>query len=440
MTRVAIVLFAVVLAVIAHSQTAVADRGFSNEKVAAFLSWLSENGVDTSHFTIKKIPEFGLGVVATKAIPAKENVLKVPFSVMLTSQSCFLSNIGYVLKSEEKIKSAEDVVLSICLVYQASKPDSFWRPYLDLLPEDRSLVTLVDNEVLRELDGTSLFTALNNRKEQLANEYAYVYEHLFSRFPDIFVPSVFNKSAYFWARHVVDSRAWGLQGSTYALIPMADFFNHHFLYPPLITDPEKQRAYLTARDDAGYVAGEQIFDNYGNKTNAQFLLAYGFMLDDNEHDTLNINLAFGGETVWDEAKQILLAKVGFKDGKFTGALKRNGLPVDVMRFLRIAHMTPFEVESMQKSLESDALVSLRNERSVITDLIVKINSFLDKYKTSIEEDEAALRRTNLSPTQRLLVRYRRGEKQVLFECKRILLEYWDSLLRVPDSELDWSIL
>jgi histone-lysine N-methyltransferase SETD3 len=416
-------------------------RPSSSDQQQAFLSWLSENGVDTSRLGLKDFPGFGLGVVALANIPPGEIVVKIPFSLMLTSQTCFLSDIGHLLKLDEKIKQAEDVLLVVCLLYHMSKPDSFWRPYLDLLPEDRSLITLLSDDMLRELEGTSLHPAVGSRREHVHNEFGYVAENLFKKHPEVFPDTVFNQTSYFWARHIVDSRAWGLQAGAFGLIPMADMFNHKNDFPTLMTESEKQRSTLHAPAHSGYAVGDQIFDSYGNKSNAQLLLSYGFMVDDNEHDSLNINIGFSGATVWDEAKVLLLTKLNFENAKLVAPLFRSHLPQELMRFLRIAHLLPQEVESAQRALSSGgAAVSLRNELAVVRDLLNKIDTFLESYKTSIEEDEAALRRSSLQPILRLVVRYRKAEKEVLHKSRAILLTYWESLLHVSTSAIEWALV
>lgn len=442
-----------------HAATASDDAA-----IDALRSWMLKNGgVDTSHLDVRHVPAYdGYGVFAARRIAPGEEVISVPFSLMLTSQSCFLSEIGAAIRGMA-VKTTEEELLAVCLLYQMHKRDtSFWRPYLDTLPrEDRSLVSNIDEELLRELDGSSLKSGVAARRHVVLEEFNSLQSHLFSKHQETFSSAIYSQQQYFWARFIVDSRSWGLPGSTSALIPFADLFNHGPKGQHLVPEPDRQRSVLKADPRAGANTGEEIFDSYGAKSAGQFALSYGFVPETNERDWVVLNLAFGGTSVWDDTKRTVLTKLGYGNAELNGKLFKHKIAPDIMQFLRIAHLDPSEIEAADAAMgpvpsssssspyeaEDDdgvsfddhvgRMITLRNELAVLRDLIVKIDQFLDGYRTSVAEDDIILSKKSIGSLMRVLVRYRRAEKIALLGCKSRIVQYWDYMLHIEESSLNF---
>ena len=98
-----------------------------------------------------------------------------------------------------------------------------------------------------------------------------------------------NFERFLWAYQSINTRSWGAvyQGEDQnILIPYADTVNHK---------PGTAIAGLTAdfktfsvRATEEYQPGEQVFQNYGEKSNHQLMASYGFLLEDNPNDFLTI--------------------------------------------------------------------------------------------------------------------------------------------------------
>ena len=94
-----------------------------------------------------------------------------------------------------------------------------------------------------------------------------------------------------WAFVMLFSRAARLSsksnGEELALVPYADLMNHN-TYSNTYIDAQKSGLPLISRTeevalyaDRSYKQFEQVFINYGEKSNADLLLLYGFALEKN---------------------------------------------------------------------------------------------------------------------------------------------------------------
>ena len=78
---------------------------------------------------------------------------------------------------------------------------------------------------------------------------------------------------------------------TDVLVPFADLLNHK--------RPKQTQWYYDDSIESFVIQatenieeGNEIFDSYGKKTNARFLLHYGFCLDDNDASEFNMTITF----------------------------------------------------------------------------------------------------------------------------------------------------
>ena len=75
------------------------------------------------------------------------------------------------------------------------------------------------------MDDHSLANSVTQDRAKLENDFEKLESELFERRRDIFPKSQYNRDNYLWARFMVDSRCWSLQGERLC-VPGADFFNY----------------------------------------------------------------------------------------------------------------------------------------------------------------------------------------------------------------------
>lgn len=247
-----------------------------------------------------------------------------------------------------------------------------------------------------------------------------------------------------WAFTMLFSRAIRLrnlqQGETLAMVPYADLINH---------SPFSQ-AYIDAREsgdwlvktggeevvlfaDRSYRKMEQIYISYGPKSNADLLLLYGFAVERNPFNSVDVTVGIAPRTEsfvkeiaeneniavdpLAEEKIEFLERVG-RDKMVDFPCYADRYPVEMFEYLRLMCMTPEDARGRPLSeFDYSRTISAANEAAILTSVIEAVYRQLKNYPQT-EEDDANLIKDKaafrlLSYNQRMAVRHRRNEKRLL---------------------------
>lgn len=244
------------------------------------------------------------------------------------------------------------LLLYTSLVYEKfENEDSLFAPYLWWLPEPRSggIQTPFwwsEEEIEQELGGTNVYFYVRDKSLQLRKEYELAQEILSGT-------SFFEKNGsltydnFLWAHTVFTSRAFPLKAMSpdykkeqenqdgvvvvdprkenclLCLWPLLDLLNHRrgakitWLTSSSTTASSSILSSADApivpvqksNDDTNkksvpgvsfiinesYKAGEEVFNNYGPKSNAEWLLGYGFTIPNNPDDVVIIKVNLGAD-------------------------------------------------------------------------------------------------------------------------------------------------
>ncbi|VVC95399.1 unnamed protein product [Leptidea sinapis] len=118
-----------------YSKQEINSRESSIEK---YVSWLEENGAQFEGVAISAFDGYGLGLKALKHFPDESLILTIPEKVMMTEQDAYNSELSGFIKKDLLMQTMSNVSLALFLLLEKSKPDSFWKPYIDNLPEKYS--------------------------------------------------------------------------------------------------------------------------------------------------------------------------------------------------------------------------------------------------------------------------------------------------------------
>lgn len=103
-----------------------------------------------------------------------------------------------------------------------------------------------------------------------------------------------------WALDCVQSRTFAIDTTQgvrcFCLCPMADLFNHDPSAPALL-DFCGEKGRFELRTKRAWTEGEEVRISYGSLSNADLLQHYGFVLDDNAHDSEYLSIAHLGAEV-----------------------------------------------------------------------------------------------------------------------------------------------
>jgi histone-lysine N-methyltransferase SETD3 len=357
------------------------------------------------------------------------------------------------------LDAPKHIYLMVYMLINRREPDSFFKPYYDILPATlNSMPIFWNDEELGWLKGSYLLEQVKDRNEAIKNDYDQIIE-VAPEFADV---STLEEFA--WARMIVCSRNFGLVINglrTSALVPYSDMLNHLRPRETKWTFDNKIGCFtITALQ--GIAPGAQVYDSYGKKCNHRFLLNYGFSLENNveEDGSCPNEVCIEFALPEDEAsfpsklalwratppvqhtivKRLRMAANGFANTNTRQAfsLMRVLVANDAeTKYLSSMHATS---NVPGRSRPSAAYpICLRNERAMVALLQATCNKMLAAYGNSLEDDDALLVEGKLEPfsNHRHAVIHRRGEKQVLLTYLEAAVESI-RVLNEPTPKERWA--
>lgn len=311
--------------------------------------WFTSVGVQLHpSLYLAQDPETGLSFYSSEPLPKDTTVIKVPSELCITSHSAFV-RIQRLFKGEyedweEKMKE-EDLpkadwilfylVLSrVAIDYLSTYPDAEDRakvtdclahlPYVAHIPSVIETPLHYSSAELNLLCQTPLFSSTERRLKATIFDWTAPYSMIpsqprkggfldfFNKMKqpitlqdvqsDAFMSRTYHKALelWRWAESAFTSRSFparlvGLDDTTTSpiLILAYDTFNHARAHPVTwthlpATATEGSMVAMTLNYETE--GGCQVWNNYGGKSNEEFLSSYGFVLDTNSEDTLALKL------------------------------------------------------------------------------------------------------------------------------------------------------
>lgn len=139
-----------------------------------FYEWAKTNGAHFDGVRIHQFPQYELGLVATKDFKCGEHFVTVPKKMILSLDN-LSKEAAEVLDQMPVLDTMPNVKLAFALVIERLNGNaSFWKPYIDLLPERYSTVMYFTPNEMNELKGSSAFVTALNQCKHIARQYAFI--------------------------------------------------------------------------------------------------------------------------------------------------------------------------------------------------------------------------------------------------------------------------
>ena len=192
------------------------------------------------------------------------------------------------------------------------KEKSFWWPYIKSLPQpsELSIPSLWSQRDQAFFNGTNVEPALSKRQVLWQFEYEQALSHFSKQSGDW---QDYTLDIYKWAAVIFGSRSFRpsltispslfdeeiedgkgdlikshISNDTFSVLyPVLDIGNHNAADRMRWTHGDHSFSLSSMRD---FQAGEQVYNFYGNKSNSELLVGYGFLLEDDALDRVNIKL------------------------------------------------------------------------------------------------------------------------------------------------------
>lgn len=148
------------------------DHGTDN-----FVRWATQNGAAFDGIKISRFHNYELGLEAIRDFKDGELFVVIPRRLMMTVDNVS-ATIAPILSQMPLIDSMQNVKLAFSLVVERLDPNSFWRPYIELLPEKYSTVMYFTWAEMQELKGSSVLPAALAQCKNIARQYAFIYKYL----------------------------------------------------------------------------------------------------------------------------------------------------------------------------------------------------------------------------------------------------------------------
>jgi histone-lysine N-methyltransferase SETD3 len=164
----------------------------------------------------------------------------------------------------------------------------------------------------------------------------------------------------------------------------------------------------------------QVLITYGQKSNAELVLLYGFVIDRNRFDEVELRVSLASDDPRYDDKAAFLRSVGLTpEQAFPLLIDRYSN--ELVQFLRLCCATP--ADGPLGAIRFNDPISLANEVAVYEALVEGCNVALAQYPETEEEDAKLMGNAQmfavLSRRQRMAVKLRRNEKRILLRTIRV---------------------
>lgn len=146
------------------------------EVVNCFTDWVKCNGAIFEGACIDSFTGYELGIRAKMDIVKDSLVIAVPRNLMMTIESAMKSPLGVLIEKDQILKNMPNVALAMFLLVEKFKGDSFWKPYIDLLPKSYTTVLYFNVEEMKELQGSPTLESALKQVKSIARQFAYFYK------------------------------------------------------------------------------------------------------------------------------------------------------------------------------------------------------------------------------------------------------------------------
>jgi len=338
------------------------------------------------------------GVLAKSNILKDEIIMTIPKDCLISLETVLETSYGKKIGEfmYNELNSPKHCLLSSFLLYEEKNPK--YRYYFDLLPKDFSNFPIFyTNKELEYLKGSPFLSQILEKKEDMKNDYQKLCEYL----PDF---KQFSYLKFIEARVLISSRIFGIaikENKTDVLAPFADLLNHK---RPRQTqwyfDDNLQSFVIQATENIK--EGSEIFDSYGKKTNARFLLNYGFCLDDNDTSEYLLTVDFN------DTYPLFDLKKNFFQNEYelvrTFNLNNNFYESQIIELLSFLRFILFDgdindlynaIDSSENIYNEDAPLTFYYIPPITKDLEIQVlkhlhllcRKALAKYPTTFEQDQ-----------------------------------------------------
>lgn len=350
------------------------------DKWNGFIQWCAQNGASVEKFDVKKVSDEGeYGLFANSQFEKNDILLQIPRKLFLSNESALLDTKLAQFVQDPLFKHMPNLILAFYLMIEYTKLNSFWAPYLQILPSTYSTILYLTHDELVQMKGSPLLEEVIKIKRNVARQYAYFSMKLDTLNSKNKIPlSTFTFEFYRWALSTVMTRQNSVPCKsdndkwTLTLIPLWDLCNHR--NGNLCTDFNTENDSLVFYSMNELKPGDEIFNYYGDRKNSDFFLHNGFVYEDHSNDSIRIQIGLSRGDPLYSLKNALCQKIELLPTEFE--LGHNSKPLNrrLLAFIRIFLLGKEQLEKWIALEEAQKLYE--NECNELIYLDEKVKQFL----------------------------------------------------------------
>ncbi|CAH8356382.1 unnamed protein product [Eruca vesicaria subsp. sativa] len=409
----------------------------SVENATSLQKWLSDSGLPPQKMAIDKVDIGERGLVASQNLRKGEKLLFVPPSLVISADSVWTNGeAGEVMK---RYDVPDWPLLATYLISEASlQKGSRWFNYISALPrQPYSLLYWTRTELDMYLEASQIRERAIERITNVVGTYEDLRSRIFSKHPNLFPKEVFNDETFKWSFGILFSRLVRLPSmdGRFALVPWADMLNHNCEVETYL-DYDKSSKGVVFTADRPYQPGEQVFISYGNKSNGELLLSYGFVPREgtNPSDSVELALSLRKNDKCYNEKLNALKKHGLSTPQCF-PVRITGWPLELMAYAYLIVSPPDMSNSFEEMAKAASNKSSTNKDLKYPEIEEEALQFiLDSCETSISKYSRFLKESGsmdldiTSPKQlnrkaflkQLAVDLSTSERRILYRAQYIL--------------------
>lgn len=236
--------------------------------IERMLAWARAGGASWDGIAFDVDDAGNASVRASRPLSPGEPVLRMPRHLMVIDNE-LAGATGAPGVRDPRPRDA----LAAWLPLEASAPASRWRPYLDVLPRQLAALPMFRGPAeLAALTGTVAHALATDEARDVHDTYGRLSSELRARL---------SLADFAWGCALVMSRGFHAPGTfehRVAMVPLIDMCNHGHGDTSWSYDPREGFVVTTER---ALAAGDELHFPYGDRSNTQLVVHYGFALPDN---------------------------------------------------------------------------------------------------------------------------------------------------------------
>ncbi|KAF4519501.1 hypothetical protein B566_EDAN010686, partial [Ephemera danica] len=147
------------------------------------IAWLQHHGAHMDGISVQHFEGYDLGLLAEQDFEEGDLMIAVPRNLMLSVETARFSELGPMVSRDPMLQHMPNVALSLLLLLEKFRPDSFWAPYIAALPSQYNTVLYFTPAELSELKGSPALESALKQCRNIARQYAY-FSKLFQKLND----------------------------------------------------------------------------------------------------------------------------------------------------------------------------------------------------------------------------------------------------------------